>query len=73
MILHVRVVPKAGRELIKEENGTLKVYLTQPAEDGRANAQLKIMLARHFNLKRYQVQIIKGALSRDKVVRLDVN
>jgi len=40
MISEVRVIPKAKRNLIKKENNLLKIYLTRPAHDGQANAQL---------------------------------
>lgn len=70
MILNIRVAPKASRNLIKRENGHLKVYLTRPNQDGMANAQLIELLAEYFNVKRYQVSIIRGHKSKDKVVEI---
>lgn len=71
MIKHIRVIPKASRNLVKEENGRLKVYLTKPPQDGLANAALISLLSEHFKIKKYQVKIIKGEKSRDKVVDID--
>jgi hypothetical protein len=71
VILEVRVVPQAKRNLIKKENGLIKVYLTKPAQDGRANAQLIEFLSKQLKIKKYQVRIVKGETSRHKVVEID--
>jgi uncharacterized protein (TIGR00251 family) len=70
MFLRVRVVPRAGRNLVKEENGRLKVFLTQPAQDGKANAQLIEALAAHLGVKRHQLRICRGEKGRDKAVEV---
>lgn len=70
MILSVRVQPKASRNLVKQENGVLKVYLTKPAESGLANAQLVALLAKHLKVKKYQVKIVNGQASRNKLVEI---
>jgi len=71
VLLHVRVSPQASRNLIKQEGAALKAYLTKPAQDGLANHQLIELLAKHFKVKIYQVTIIRGENSRDKVVKID--
>ena len=70
MLLDIRVIPKASRNLVKEEDRRLKVYLTSPAQDGKANAQLIELLSKHLKVKKYQVKIIRGEKSRDKKVRI---
>ena len=72
MILNIRVIPKASRNFVKEEDGSLKVYLTQAPHDGLANKQLIETLSGHFKVKKYQVNIIKGDKSRNKTVEIDV-
>lgn len=71
MILNVRVTPKASRNLIKEEEGNLKAYLSRPAQDGQANAQLIELLSEYLKVKKYQIKIIRGHKSRDKVVEIN--
>lgn len=71
MILHVKVIPRAGRNLVKEESGYLKVYLTKPAQDGEANAQLISLLSESLKVKKYRIKIIRGNKSRDKTVSVD--
>ena len=70
MILTVKVVPKASRVRVKEEPGLLKVYLTSPAQDGKANAQLVEVLATHFGTRKYLVRIVRGESSRTKTVEI---
>lgn len=71
MILSVRVSPKASRNLIKEDGGRLRAYVTKPSRDGLANEQLIELLAEYFHLRKMQVKIIKGHKSRDKLIEID--
>lgn len=71
MLLNIRVVPKASRNLVKRQDDNFKVYLTKPAQKGLANEELIECLAKYFKIKKYQVRIIKGINCRDKVVELD--
>lgn len=73
MIVSVRVSPKASRNKVVEEAGKFKVYLTRPAQDGAANGQLVELLAEHMKLKKYQLRIVKGLKSREKLVEISTN
>lgn len=70
MILHIRAIPRASRNLVKKEKDGYKVYLTRPAWDGLANTQLIEVLADYLKIKKYQIEIIKGDKSRDKLVKI---
>jgi uncharacterized protein (TIGR00251 family) len=66
-LLPVRAQPGARRSGIQgERNGALKLSVTAPPEDGRANAALIEMLRKCLGLKRSQIEIIGGATGRDK-------
>jgi uncharacterized protein YggU (UPF0235/DUF167 family) len=71
MILNVRVIPKASRNLVQKEKGFLKVYLTKPAQDNLANMQLIELLSEYLKIKKYQLKIIKGEKFRDKLVEIN--
>jgi uncharacterized protein (TIGR00251 family) len=73
MILNIRVMPKSSCNCIKKENDTLKVYLTKPAQDGLANKQLIDLLSEYFKVKKYQIRIIRGEKSRNKVIQIDLD
>ena len=51
-------------------NGLLKVAVTAPAEDGRANEDLACVLAEALGLRRSAVELVSGARSRVKRFRL---
>ncbi len=68
----VRVIPGAKRTRIDAEpDGRLRIHLSAPPLDGRANRALVELLARHFGVKKKQVSIISGERNRDKLVQID--
>jgi uncharacterized protein (TIGR00251 family) len=71
MILSVRVIPKAKRRLVVKEENRFKIYLTKPAYGGLANKELISLLSKHLRIKKYQIKIIKGEKSRDKLIQID--
>lgn len=71
MILNIRVVPKASRNLVKKDGECLKVYVSKPAQDGLANEQLIDLLSDYLKVKKYLITIIRGEKSRNKVVKID--
>ncbi len=70
MRLNVRVIPNAKQNKIVDEGSRLKIYLTAPAVDGKANKALIEFLAEHFNKKRNQIKLLKGMKIRDKVIEI---
>jgi uncharacterized protein (TIGR00251 family) len=66
-VLPVRAQPGARRAGVQgEQNGALKVAVTAPPEDGRANQALLEVLREALGLKRSQVELLSGQTSRDK-------
>ena len=68
--VRVRVVPNAKRNEVKKEGEGLKVYLSTPAVEGKANKALIKILAEHFRVKKSQVKIVRGTNSRDKTIKI---
>src|SRR5262245_52965395 len=67
LTLPVRAHPGARRAGVQgEQAGALKVAVTAPPEDGRANKALTEVVREALGLKRSQVELIAGATSRDK-------
>ena len=67
----VRVTPRARRnQVVGVTAGALKVSVTAPPEDGRANAAVIEVLADWLGIKRRQIEILSGATNRNKVVRV---
>ncbi|MDD5356229.1 MAG: DUF167 domain-containing protein [Candidatus Omnitrophica bacterium] len=70
MIIHIKVIAKAKRNFVKEVKGGLKVYVTSPPEKGKANVAVVEQLSKHFGIKDYQINIVSGQHSRNKVIEI---
>jgi uncharacterized protein (TIGR00251 family) len=66
-VLPVRAQPGARKRGIQGERaGALRVAVTAPPEDGRANEAIAELLRQAFKLKRSEVQLMSGEKSRNK-------
>ncbi len=70
MRYNVKVITQAKKNLVKEEGDSLKVYLTVPAIEGKANKALVEILADFFKVKKRQVEITKGLKSHNKTITI---
>jgi uncharacterized protein len=66
---YVQVQPRASRDAIEGEYGdALRIRLTAPPVDDRANEALRRLLAQRLNVPRTAVRIVAGEKSRRKRV-----
>ena len=66
-ILAVRGQPGARKNaVLGEQAGALKVAVTAPPEDGRANAALVEVIREWLGVKRSQVELVGGQTNRNK-------
>jgi len=69
--LPVRVHPGAKRNAITgTHDGAVKISLTTPPTDGRANEALIAFLAERLNIPRSRLALVSGQTSRSKVMRI---
>jgi uncharacterized protein (TIGR00251 family) len=69
VLFAVRVQPRASRNAIEGTwQGALKVRLTAPPVDDRANLALRRLLAEHLAIPVSAVRILSGERSRNKRV-----
>ncbi len=67
----VSVVPRASKtEIVGELGGAVKVRVASPPVDGAANKELIRFLAKRLRLPQGSLQLISGAASRHKTVRV---
>ena len=73
LLLSVRVQPRASRDEIVGPHGdeALKVRITAPPVDGKANTHLVRFLAKAFGVPRSRVTLLGGDSSRTKHLRID--
>jgi uncharacterized protein (TIGR00251 family) len=70
--LKIKVTPRSPRTAITGEmaDGTLKISVAAPPDKGKANEELCAFLAKHYGVARSQVEVISGATSTRKLVRI---
>jgi len=70
MIINIRVINKAKKNLVKEVKDGLKVYVTSAPEKGRANVAVIEQLSKYLKVKKYEINILSGQHSRHKVIEI---
>jgi len=71
LVLACHLQPKASRDEFAGLHGErLKIRLTAPPVEGRANAQLLAFLGKAFGVAKSQVSLEGGELNRQKRVRI---
>jgi uncharacterized protein (TIGR00251 family) len=73
--LRARVTPRAGRDrldgLIDLPDGpALKIAVSAPPEDGKANAALCKLLAKFFGTAKTKITVLSGASARLKQIEI---
>lgn len=71
LLLSLKVQPRASADAIGEVAGDhLRVRLTAPPVEGKANAQLRRFLAKVFAVPQNQVELVSGDQARLKRIRI---
>lgn len=68
----VKVCASARLNVVKQTPQGLKVYVSAPAVDGKANKAVIDLLAKHLKLKSNAVRIIKGELNPQKTIAIQM-
>jgi uncharacterized protein (TIGR00251 family) len=70
--LAIRVIPGAKRTEIDGilDDGTIRIRLTAPPVDGKANSALIEFLSRVLGVRRSDIEIVAGETSRNKLVTI---
>lgn len=72
LLLRLYIQPKASRDdWVGLHGDEIKVAITAPPVDGKANSHLQKFLAKSFHVAKSQISIIKGELGRHKTVRIE--
>ena len=72
MFLNIRVLPRSSKNEVVGEmpNGSIKVKLTAPPIDGKANDALIELLSDYYHVPKNKITIRKGLYSKNKVVEI---
>lgn len=74
ILLEIKVTPNAGKQALNyDKNNMIKCYLKSAPESGKANAELIKFLSKKLNIAQKEVEIVRGATSRSKVIKIDTD
>ncbi len=67
----VTVRPRSSQDkVVRNSDGTLKVYVRAAPVDGKANERVREVLADDFGVSKSAVKIVRGERSKEKVVEI---
>lgn len=71
LILHCHFQPKASSDdLVGAHGDHLKIRITAPPVDGKANEHIIKWFSKLFKVPKNQISILKGELGRQKTIRI---
>jgi len=73
-IYKIKVIPNSKiNKIIEQSDNFLKIKLTAPANEGKANQALIRFLSDFFHLAKNKIILLKGEKSRDKTIKIFTN
>ena len=70
--IEVKVTAGAKSNSFKKENGLYYIRIMAKAIDGKANKSIIEFLAEEFNLKKKDIEIIRGEKSGKKIISINI-
>jgi len=68
-LLKCWIQPRSSRStIVGIHDNAIKIALTAPPVDGKANKELIKFIAKYFNLAKSDIQIVSGESSRSKTI-----
>ncbi|MCI0776586.1 MAG: DUF167 domain-containing protein [Chloroflexi bacterium] len=70
--IRVRLTPRSARnEITGWRDGLLRVRVTAPPVDGKANAALEQLVANTLGVRKSAVSVVSGARGREKTITIE--
>jgi uncharacterized protein (TIGR00251 family) len=73
MKINIQIKPnsKKGPLVESQPDGELIVYVREVAVDGKANEALIKILAKHYDVPKTRIKILRGSSSRRKLIEIN--
>jgi uncharacterized protein YggU (UPF0235/DUF167 family) len=73
MKINITIKPNStkGPLIEPQSDGSLIVYVREVAAENQANEALIKLLAKHLNVSKMRIKIIRGSTSRHKLIEID--
>jgi hypothetical protein len=62
---------KHGPLIEANTDSSMKVYLSEQFLEGKTNARLIELIAKHYDVPKSRVKIIKGLSTKNKIIRIN--
>jgi hypothetical protein len=70
-VVKIKVIPNSKlNKIVEQKDNFLKIKLTAPACEGKANKALILFLSQEFKIAKNKIRIIKGEKSREKLIQI---
>ena len=71
IIVKVKIVPGSSKnKIIGVYNDSLKIAITAPPVEGKANKKCIAYLAKYFEVAKSKIEIISGQTSKNKLIKI---
>ncbi|MBA7588659.1 hypothetical protein ES708_30724 [subsurface metagenome] len=71
IIIKVKIVPGSSKnKIIGAYNDALKISITAPPVEGKANKKCIAYLAKYFDVAKSKIEIISGKNSKNKLIKI---
>jgi len=71
IIIKTKIIPGSSKnKIIGVYNDALKIAITAPPVEGKANKKCIAYLAKFFNVAKSKIEIISGQTSRNKLIKI---
>ncbi len=70
-VFEVKVIPNSKKQRLSVDLfGKIKIWVTSPAEKGKANKSANELLSNHLGINPNSIELIKGFKSRNKLFKV---
>jgi uncharacterized protein (TIGR00251 family) len=75
IVIKVKIIPGSSKnKIVGVYNDALKITITAPPVEGKANKKCITYLAKYFDVTKSKVEIISGKSSKNKFIKIyDIN
>ena len=71
IVIKVKIVPGSSKnKIVGVYNDALKISITAPPVEGKANKKCIAYLAKYFDISKSKIEIILGQTSKNKLIKI---
>ena len=71
IVIKIKIVPSSSKnKIVGVYNKALKITITAPPVEGKANKKCIAYLAKYFDVAKSKIEIISGQTSKNKLIKI---